>query len=521
MTRPLQLMAAALVSLLVLAFQFQLLPFFSPLFINDPHLWPIIYYGSGALVAGFTLKLLLRQTPILRRSLPVLCVCAFAASLALAHPIDIISKNFLVATIFVACTMVLAIASAPFALLRFSASVTTLSAVICLLDVLFSQGFTNTAGRAAGLSINANVAAAGLLMGAASSHWAVPQRWRGPFVLIVAAAIFATLSKSTLLGAIVIGGVVAADRLWTRLRIPKPRPRLRWVGPAAVALVLAGWIAAALFANDRFALAVRLSYQGFNGALTALEQARRSIASAVEINALLQSGRPHSSNNNVGPEPQSDDLNTDSERRIKEADRPEVLIKEIGRRAENEGDINSIAARGLLMERAFLSYQYGPFFGQGLAAAYALQPHNTFLLFAIAFGHIGWLLPIAFLGLTLCWVRRIQELPLFLATLTVMTTSHDISLTPGMLAPIVLGLAGLNALRYRACDSPSATSVLKYTAVIAPVSFALGSICITDTGLSRAQGAPNLLLLLVFGAVTLWSAAIWLWPERSIQELKT
>jgi hypothetical protein len=516
MTRPLQLMAAALVSLLVLAFQFQLLPFFSPLFTNDQHFWPIVYYGSGALVIGLTLTILARQVPILRRSLPALCMCAFAAGLTIMHPIDVISKNYLVATIFVACTIVLAIASAPLALLRFSASVTTLSAVICLLDILFSRGFTNTLGRAAGLSINANVAAGGLLLGAASSHWAVPQQWRGPFVLTVAAAIFATLSKSTLLAAIIIAAVVAADQLRTRLRLPRPRPPPRWFGPVAAALVLAGWIAAALFANDRFALAVRLSFQGLNGALTAFEQARQSIASAVEIKPVLQTGRPKSSNDNVGPKPQSDETNLDRERRTEETDRRDALIKEIGRRVETEGDINSISARGLLMERAFLSYRYGPFFGQGLAAAYALQPHNTFLLFAIAFGHIGWLLPLSFLGLTLYWVRRIQELPLFLATLTVMTTSHDILHTPGMLAPIVLGLAGLNALRYRDCDNPSAASAPKYTAVIAPVSFALGSVCMADTGLSKAQAVPNLLLLLVFGAIALWSIAIWLSPERPI-----
>ena len=115
------------------------------------------------------------------------------------------------------------------------------------------------------------------------------------------------------------------------------------------------------------------------------------------------------------------------------------VVEEIARRVESEGAVNSISARWLLMEGAFLSYQSGPFFGQGLAAAHALQPHNTFLLFAVAFGDLGWLVPIAFLGLTVYWVRSIPHLPLFLATFTVMMTSHDILFTPGLLLQSFLG----------------------------------------------------------------------------------
>jgi hypothetical protein len=458
MVKALRLIAAVLGSLFVVAFQLQLLPFFSSIFINDRLFWPITFYGCGSLVAGLTLIILATQKSILQRSLPVLITCAVAAGLIFLHPIDNISKNFLFATIFVACAFVLAIASAPLVLLRFSASATVLSAIICLLDIQFTHGFTNTAGRAAGLSINANVAAAGLLLGAASSYWAVPQRWRGPFLLIVGAAIFATLSRSSLLAAIVICTGVAADAIWTRVKSPGPRPRLGWFRSGVLAIGLAGWIVAALFSNDRFFIAATLSYQHIGSALATFEEARR-----------------------------------------------------IGREAETEGDINSISARGLLMERAFLSYQSGPFFGQGLAAAYALQPHNTFLLFAIAFGHLGWFVPIAFLGLTVYWARRIQQLPLFFATLTVMATSHDISLTPSLLAPIVFGIAALNSMRYQSSDTPYAFSAMRFTAVAAPISFALGSVCIAGTELSSIQAPPDLLLFLVFCAFTLWSVAVWRW----------
>jgi len=499
MAKLLPLTAATLGSVFVIAFQLQLLPFFSPLFVDDRLFWPVIYYGVWSLVIGLTLVILAAQRPVLHRSLPVLVVCALAVGLTLIHPIDGISKNFLVATIFVACGTVLAIASAPLALLRFSASATALSAVICLLDILFAHGFTNTVGRAAGLSVNANVAAAGLLLGAASSYWAIPQRLRGSFLLIVGAAIFVTLSRSTWLAAVLICTGVGADLLWTRLKSPGPHPRIKWFRLAVLALGLAGWIVTALVSNDRFSVAAGDSYQQIGTALTAFREARRSIASAVESRIPSLS--------------RITDSNSDAEKKSKSDD----MMEEIARRVENEGAINSISARWLLMERAFLSYQTGPFFGQGLAVAHALQPHNTFLLFAVAFGDLGWLVPIAFLGLTVYWVRSIQHLPLFLATFTVMMTSHDILFTPGLLAPIVFGVAGLNSLRYRANDAPDTSSAINYAAVAAPILFALGAAFAGITS-SRVPVAPKLLLLLVFSAISLWSITVWLWYEKPARQ---
>jgi hypothetical protein len=266
---------------------------------------------------------------------------------------------------------------------------------------------------------------------------------------------------------------------------------------AVLALGLIGWIVTALVSNDRFSVAAGDSYQQIGTAMKAFEEARRSIASAVESRIPSRS-RPTGSNSDAESKSKSDDM-----------------AEEIARRVENEGAINSISARGLLMERAFRSYQAGPFFGQGLAAAHALQPHNTFLLFAVAFGDLGWLVPIAFLGLTIYWARGIRQLPLSLATLTVLATSHDVLLTLGLLAPIVFGIAGLNSLRYRAHDAPDTSSAMKYSAVAAPILFALGGASIANIRTSSVTAAPKLLILLVFGAITLWSIAVWLWYEKS------
>jgi hypothetical protein len=331
---------------------------------------------------------------------------------------------------------------------------------------------------------------------------------RSLFLLIVGAAIFVTLSKSTLLAALVICIGMGTDLLWSRLRSPESDSPVSWFRLAVISLGLAGWIVGALLSNDRFAVAATNSLQQIGSALSAFGEAHQSIASAVQSKAPSQSV--------PATVPGGDEVETKS-KSDETKSKSDDLIEEIGHRAENEGDINSISARGLLMERAFLSYQTSPFFGQGLAAAHALQPHNTFLLLAVAFGHLGWLVPAVFLGLTVYWARSVHQLPLFLATLTVMATSHDILLTPGLLAPIVFGIAGLNSLRYRANDAPDTSSAMKYTAVAAPILFALGATFAGITS-SRVPVAPKLLLFLVFSAISLWSIAVWLWYAKRVRQ---
>jgi hypothetical protein len=120
------------------------------------------------------------------------------------------------------------------------------------------------------------------------------------------------------------------------------------------------------------------------------------------------------------------------------------MIAEIGKRTETEGDVNSVSARWLLMERAWLSIQQEPFLGLGFAKAHALQPHNSFLLFALALGPMGLLIPLAFMGLVIYPVYRLKSAALAalpMATFSVLMTSHDILLTPALLAPIAFGLS--------------------------------------------------------------------------------
>jgi hypothetical protein len=484
--------AALLVTLAIAGFQLQLLSFSRLLDIW--FLRSVLYHGAWALAIVLTALLLIVRRGAVRQILPVLLACALCAGITLTHPIDEISRSFLVALLLTVCGTVLATFSAPLALVRLSASATVLAAMFCLFDILFAQGFTETVGRAAGLSINPNGAAAGLLLGASSSFWAIPRHWRAFFVLVVAAAILTTLSRSVILATIVICVAVGIPLLRDRLKLPAPRPPFQWLRTSMLCLCLVGWVGAAFWSNPRVSHTTGVAVQQISDALPAFRRAQKSVSA--EIGAVQA---------RVGEREAS-------------AAVADASLAQIARRAQAEGVKNSLAARGLFFEAAVLAYRTGPPLGRGLAAAHALSPHNSFLMFAIAFGHLGWLIPIAFLLLCAWWVRSIEQAPLFLATSAVLLTSHDVLLVPGLLLPIILGMAALNARLSPAEDHPCGAAPIKYGVLAAPVLFALGWLLGTSVPFSAAKPAPALLWVQIFCASVLWTAAIWRWSGTPPRE---
>ena len=455
----LSIASATFSAILIVAFQLGLLPFFQPLF-SESAVWRLIYYGfwgSALLVAALVF---LTNADARRKSIPTLLVCGFSLSLLFLHPVDQVAKNYIVAVVLTACIVVTALGSAPLLLLRFSASVTALSAVICLLDVLFSDGFTSTVGRAAGLGINPNVAAAGLLLGACASFRVIPGKWRLSFLILTGSGIFVTLSRSTILIGAMIVGMTLLVQLFKNMRHrqmlwPKiPKLRRGIVVVATVAL----FASTAIWTNDRFATATIDSLNGLRGAIGSLEKANVPIEEATD--------------KIVASEPPSRD-EAGSAGRNKAKARIDAQIEAIGAAADEQGESNSVAARGLLFQRSLLSYRSGPASGQGLEVAHELHPHNTYLMFAVALGHAGWLVPLGFIALTFYGVGGRKHFQLGMATVALMATSHDILLVPGLLVPIALGIASYTE-RHQFAGSPRMASALKYVAIAGLVSFLIG-----------------------------------------------
>jgi hypothetical protein len=405
---------------LLTAFQLQLLPFFSPLFVADKTIWPVVHHGFWLFVALST------AFALSRRDLPLILLVGALGALTLAYPIDAISKSFIGALTFLVCACALARAAGAIKVLQLSAAVTAISACICLVDILFVHGLSDTPGRAAGLSVNPNIAALGLLLGAMASYWTVPKKWVGYFLALIGAAIFVTLSKSILIVYLAIFGAVLA----VRIRRRKPLPRL--AGAAVLTIGLVAWIGLALTLNDRFMGSASNAFHLLGGALPAFEAARTSIAAAAAAR------RDGASAHQVMIEELSRGAENEGDinaARRDGASADQIMIEELSRRAENEGGINSISARGLLMERAWIAYRDGPLFGIGIGLAHAFHPHNSFLLFAIAFGPVGWLIPLGFIALAR------KNIPLVLATFAAAMVSHDIFLQPALLFPLALGAA--------------------------------------------------------------------------------
>jgi hypothetical protein len=486
--------AAALVTLAVVGFELQLLSVSGLLDIR--FLRSVAYHGTWALAIVLTAFLLIVRRGAVRQILPVLLACALCTGITLIHPIDEISRSFLVALLLTFCGTVLATFSAPLALARLSASATVLAATFCLLDILFARGFTEIVGRAAGLSINPNAAAAGLLLGAASSFWTIPRDWRASFVLVVAAAILTTLSRSMFLATILISLAVGIPLLRDRLRSPATRPPFKWLRTGVLCLCLAGWVGTAYWANPRFSRTMSVTVQQISEALPAFRRAQKSVSAEIGAVKSRVGEREASST----PDPAAD-----------------ASLAQIARRAYAEGVKNSLAARGLYFEAAVLAYRTGPPLGRGLAAAHALSPHNSFLMFAIAFGHLGWLIPICFLVLCAFWVRSIEQAPIILATSAVLMTSHDVLLVPGLLLPIILGMAALRARLASEEDHPCGAAAIKYGVLAAPVLFALGWLLGTSLPLSAAKPPPAMLWIQIFCASVLWATAIWRWSDRPRQ----
>jgi hypothetical protein len=372
---------------LIVAFQAQIVPLLGARTSVGAQ-WKLAYYG-------FWLMILCAVGANLRLSmLPTLAMCCALAALVIPYPMGPIAKNWIVAIGIIGC---LAIAAPPAGMqrvLRISAATTAFIAAGCLVDALFQHGMTDTPGRAAGLNIAPNVAAISLLLGAAVSWPAVPSGLTIYFLLLAGFAIFTTLSKGTILAYLIIFSFVG----WRYLRPMKA------AGPLAFTVLLAAWIGAAWTVNPQFMTATRNSISNITNALPSLERAELAISSSQHQQA-------------VAPKKPN-----------------EARIQAISKRAETEGDRNSLSARFLLLQRAWLLYEQKPWQGYGLDFAHKTAPHNAFLFFALAFGMIGWLIPLSFL-----WIVR-NNLPLAACTVFAFATSHDF-LVPALVVSIGLSIA--------------------------------------------------------------------------------
>lgn len=422
-------LSGALAALSIVTYQSWFMPYFQSFFAGREGLAGLVFYALYGSILAATGAVLATRADLRRKILPFAVAAALGLAAVMLHPVGLVTRAYIIAVALGGATALLLLASAPVALLRLSASVIALNAAICLSDLLLPEGYSNVAGRAAGLALNANGAAAALVLGTAAAYRAVPGRLRPSFFVLVGAALFATFSRSTILAAVAAIAVAAAVATWRgrragrRFRFPRPAGLL----PAALlAMGLVAWLGLAFAVNGGLRGYFLATTGDFFSAGTALHEAQDAIGDTI---AQSSPASPAA----AGPAT---------------ADSTEIAA--ISTRLMGEGGRNTISARTLFLQRALLAYRNNGFFGSGLEAAQGLVPHNSFVLFALAYGHLGWLIPLAVVGFCFYPARDAGDLPLGVAAIGVMLTSHDILLNPSLFLPLALGIAGMIAGRQEA-----------------------------------------------------------------------
>ena len=283
-------LAAGLCAFTIVIYQSWFMPFIASH--EDPTRF-VVYALYGAVLVT-SIAVLATRRDVRSKVLPLAIAAALTIAATALYPVGIAAKSYLITLFLGGGAIVLMLASVPLSVLRLSASVTALNALICLLDLFFAYGFTNTPGRAAGLAINPNVAAAGLLLGTAASYRAVSKKWRASFLVLVGAALLVTLSRSNLLVAFAAVAVPVVPRIWRRYRDGQrfQVDPTGWKRAFVVALVVLGAISGALTTNAYFRTAIDGSFAGILTAAEALDAAEEAIDTSLDQVARISATPP-------------------------------------------------------------------------------------------------------------------------------------------------------------------------------------------------------------------------------------
>lgn len=475
--------AAMVAAVTIVVYQAWFMPYFQSFFAGREQFARLVFYTLYGSLGLTAVAVSVTRSEIRRAVAPFAVVAAFALAATALHPIGLVTRAYIIAMAMGGTTVVLLLGSSPGTLLRLTAAVTALNSVFCFVDLLFADGFTNTLGRAAGLAINPNGAAASILLGAAASHRAVPTRFRPSFLVLTAGGLATTLSRSTMLVAIVAAAVPMGVGIWQRARTRRPLWQVpEGIGTAAfIAALLCVWLAIGAVTNSRLVPVAQAAVSdslGFTGALSQAHDAvDRQVSGqtpdAADAAPVSAPAAPVSAPAGAAP-PATSPVRADAQ---ESPDSKRVAA--LTTRLSDEGHRNSTSARTLFLERALLAYRDATFFGRGLESAHPLVPHNTFVLFALAFGHLGWLIPLVLVGGALLLARDARDLPVAIVAAGTMATSHDILLTPSLFLPLAIGIGGM--LAARPDDPVTPAPLLRPTifgAIAATALFAAGCVAI-------------------------------------------
>jgi O-Antigen ligase len=266
-----------------------------------------------------------------------------------------------------------------------------LAILISLFEVIYPAVFSNVLGRSAGLYINPNINAFALITGAILTLGLLPSRVRVIFLITVGAAVLSSLSKSG-----IIIWVVVASVLWLQGVVRVVRRRFDIFASILTVLVFVLFFGYA-YTNVPYFHHMANKQAGFATKFT-------------EILAL----------------------------HMADADLSGAAVEEVDRALEAQG---ADASRISLVYNSLFLYKQSPIWGIGMAEAWASQPHNSYLLYGVAYGLLGWVIvPALALVVAMSGDRRIA-LPMALALLLMSVFFHNLLVDRTVLSPLALAAA--------------------------------------------------------------------------------
>lgn len=382
------------------------------LLVNIPNYILYSLYGLSLLVALYLsiVSLEIRRQAILIGSL------IFILILQLIWSGDFVSdpgKNYLINLVTIFLVVILCLKSNRSLVNLIIISVALMGALLCLIDIVFYDGYTNTTGRAAGLFINPNIAASVLLLLSVASVPLIHKNWRVSFIILMAGAILSTVSRSSI--------VVGISVLLSACMIDDLRKYINknslyncfWVCSFIFVIGMA-----AMWNNKSYSVAIKNSIGSIYSAAEIFNSAREKIKLTEEKFGPAETPaapEPYPSSPLAAAPPPAASPHPDNF----------ATKEEIATILSDVEKVNSASVRLLKAEQAISVFKMNPIWGSGISNAYQLSTHNSYLLLSVAFGVGGFLIFIT-LPYLLYLLSGVYSIPFTIALMGISFFSHDI-----------------------------------------------------------------------------------------------
>lgn len=294
-------------------------------------------------------------------------------------------------------------------IIKYSFAVCLIIAIILnLFEIIHPGVFSNTGGRSAGFYVNPNISALAIILGWIIAFDVIPEKYRSSFSIIIGAAIFSTLSRMGVL----LYFITLGYHWFRREKYHSLKP---YALNVSLLIFLVMFFSYGYYTDTYFRFCVNSQTFGALRNFIKIDQYPQS-KPAIQILASVFSRAGNLTP--TGSNKSSAQLDKDIQKTV----------------AENYGD-DSLSSRAWLTVNSFNVIKNNPLLGVGMRKAQALQPHNEYLLLAMAYGIWGWIVYPSFCALIALKGEREMGILIALVLLIAGIASHNLLVDRTVLLP--------------------------------------------------------------------------------------